>query len=65
MRRPSKSPATTDVRSGHEPDFLTTVEFLPQHRRKREQVVQFANAAEARGQGRLVEMNRQVLTRRH
>lgn len=43
------------------PMFLTTVEFLPHHRRQREEVVQLVNTAEARGQRRLVEMNRQVL----
>jgi len=42
--------------------FLTTAEFLPQHRSHREQVVQIISAAEARGQDRLVEMNQQVLT---
>jgi len=44
------------------PMFLTTAEFLPQHRSHREQVVQIISAAEARGQDRLVEMNQQVLT---
>lgn len=44
------------------PMFLTTVEFLPQHRHQREEVVQIITSAEARGQTRLVEMNRQVLT---
>jgi len=43
------------------PMFLTTPEFLPQHRSHREQVVQIISAAEARGQARLMEMNRQVL----
>jgi integrase len=43
------------------PMFLTTVEFLPHHRRQREEVVQLVKVAEARGQRRLVEMNRQVL----
>ncbi|MDQ6782987.1 MAG: site-specific integrase [Actinomycetota bacterium] len=43
------------------PMFLTTVEFLPRHREHRNQTVQLITAAEARGQGRLVEMNRQVL----
>jgi hypothetical protein len=40
--------------------FITTGEFLPQHREHRTQVLQIISAAEARGQTRLVEMNRQV-----
>ncbi len=44
------------------PMFLTTVEFLPHHRRQREEVVRLVKTAEARRQMRLVEMNRQVLT---
>jgi hypothetical protein len=43
------------------PMFITTAEFLPQHRTHREQVVQIITTAEARGQQRLVEMNQQVL----
>jgi len=43
------------------PTFLTTVEFLPRHRAQRDQTLRIITAAEARGQGRLVEMNRQVL----
>ncbi|MBV8349787.1 MAG: tyrosine-type recombinase/integrase [Mycolicibacterium sp.] len=43
------------------PMFLTTSEFLPQHRAQRQQVLQLVTAAEARGQQRLAEMNRQVL----
>jgi integrase len=43
------------------PMFLTTPEFLPQHRDQRRQTVHIITAAEARGQSRLVEMNRQVL----
>lgn len=43
------------------PMFITTPEFLPQHRRQREEVLQIVTAAEARGQQRLVEMNTQVL----
>ena len=43
------------------PMFVTTAEFLPQHREHRTQVVQIISAAEARGQQRLVEMNAQVL----
>jgi hypothetical protein len=41
--------------------FVTTAEFLPQHHRHRRQVIQIISAAEARGQQRLAEMNRQVL----
>jgi F0F1-type ATP synthase membrane subunit b/b' len=40
--------------------FITTPEFLPQHREHRQQVLQIITAAEARGQARLSEMNRQV-----
>jgi hypothetical protein len=43
------------------PMFITTAEFLPQHRTQRQQVVQIVTAAQARGQTRLVEMNQQVL----
>ena len=43
------------------PMFLTTGEFLPQHRHQRQQLLQLVTAAEARGQRRLAEMNRQVL----
>ncbi|PJE17466.1 MAG: transposase [Mycobacterium sp.] len=43
------------------PMFLTTGEFLLQHRQQRHQTLQLITAAEARGQQRLVEMNRQVL----
>jgi integrase len=43
------------------PMFVTTPEFLPQHREHRQQVLQIITAAEARGQLRLAEMNRQVL----
>jgi integrase len=42
------------------PMFITTGEFLPQHREHRTQVLQIISAAEARGQTRLAEMNRQV-----
>jgi hypothetical protein len=42
------------------PMFLTTAEFLPQHRQQHQQVLQIISAAEARGQARLAEMNRQV-----
>ena len=41
--------------------FITTPQFLPQHRQQRQQVIQIISAAEARGQQRLAEMNRQVL----
>ena len=43
------------------PMFITTADFLPQHRDHRTQVVQIISAAEARGQQRLAEMNTQVL----
>ncbi len=43
------------------PMFLTTPEFLPQHRAHRQQTLQLVTAAEARGQQRLAEMNKQVL----
>ena len=42
--------------------FLTTADFLPEHRSQRQQTIQIISAAEARGQARLAEMNRQVLT---
>jgi hypothetical protein len=42
--------------------FITTPEFLPQHRDHRRQIVQIISAAQARGQTRLAEMNQQVLT---
>ncbi|MEV0442909.1 hypothetical protein AB0I84_21005 [Streptomyces spectabilis] len=41
--------------------FVTTPDFLPQHRQQRQEVLQIISAAEARGQQRLVEMNQQVL----
>jgi hypothetical protein len=41
--------------------FITTPEFLPQHHQHRQQVLQIISAAEARGQDRLAEMNRQVV----
>jgi len=43
------------------PMFVTTAEFLPQHRTHRGQVIELITAAQARGQTRLVEMNQQVL----
>lgn len=42
------------------PMFITTAEFLPQHRDHQRQVLQIITAAEARGQTRLVEMNQHV-----
>lgn len=42
------------------PMFITTAEFLPQQRDQRQQTLQIISAAEARGQKRLMEMNRQV-----
>jgi hypothetical protein len=41
--------------------FVTTPEFLPNHRGHRQQIIQIISAAEARGQTRLAEMNQQVL----
>ena len=43
------------------PMFLTTPEFLPQHRAQRHRTLKLITTAEARGQHRLAEMNRQVL----
>ena len=40
--------------------FLTTAEYLPQHHAQRKQTLQIITAAEATGQTRLAEMNRQV-----
>ncbi len=40
--------------------FITTAEFLPQHRQHRQQLLQIITAAEARGQTRLMQMNQQV-----
>lgn len=42
------------------PMFITTGEFLPQHRAQRNEVHQIINAAQARGHSRLIEMNQQV-----
>ncbi len=42
------------------PMFLTTNDFLPQHRQHRQQTLQIITAAEGRGQTRMAEMNRQV-----
>jgi len=44
------------------PMFLTTAEFLPQHREQHRQTLQIISAAEARGQRRVIEMNQQVAT---
>ena len=44
------------------PMFISTAKFLPQHRQQRQQTLQIITAAEARGQARVAEMNRQVLT---
>ncbi|MGH3814917.1 MAG: tyrosine-type recombinase/integrase [Pseudonocardiaceae bacterium] len=44
------------------PMFITTDEFLPQHREQRQETLQIISAAEARGQTRMVEMNRHVLS---
>ena len=40
--------------------FVTTAEFLPQHHAQRQQALQIITAAEANGQARVAEMNRQV-----
>jgi hypothetical protein len=42
------------------PMFLTTAEFLPEHRSHRQQTLQIISAAEANGQARVAEMNKQV-----
>ena len=42
------------------PMFVTTAEFLPQHRQQHQQLLQIITTAEARGQARMAEMNRQV-----
>jgi len=43
------------------PVFVTTPEFLPQHREHREQTHRLLDTARANGQLRMVEMNQQVL----
>lgn len=43
------------------PMFVTTPEYLPQHRQHREQLLQIVSVAQERGQTRVAEMNRQVL----
>ena len=47
------------------PLFITTVEFLPQHREQHQQTLQIIAKAEARGQARMVEMNKQVADNLH
>src|SRR5579859_6905607 len=42
------------------PMFVTTAEFLPQHHAQRRQALQIITAAEAKGQARVAEMNKQV-----
>lgn len=42
------------------PDFLTTVEFLPAHRRQLEETRILIGSAEAEGQARVAEMNRRI-----
>jgi len=42
------------------PMFVTSAEFLPQHRAQRQQTLQIITAAEANGHARVAEMNRQV-----
>jgi integrase len=42
------------------PMFLTTPEFLPQHREQQQAVLQIITRAEAAGQARLAEMSKQV-----
>lgn len=43
------------------PMFLTTAEFLPQHRAQQRETLELITAAEARGQQRLADMNKTVL----
>ena len=42
------------------PMFVTPAQFLPQHHAQRRQTLQIITAAEAAGQARVVEMNRQA-----
>jgi hypothetical protein len=44
----------------HLPMFVTTAEFLPQHRAQRQATLQLITAAEAAGHARVAEMNKQV-----
>jgi hypothetical protein len=47
------------------PMFITTAEFLPQHRQQHQQILQIISAAEARGQTWLVQMNTDVANNLH
>ena len=40
--------------------FVTTAQFLPQHHAQRQATLQIISAADANGQARVAEMNRQV-----
>jgi hypothetical protein len=40
--------------------FVTTAEFLPQHRAQRQQTLQIITAAETNGHARIAEMNQQI-----
>ena len=40
--------------------FVTTAEFLPQHRAQRQATLQLITAAETNGHARVAEMNKQV-----
>ena len=42
------------------PMFITTAEFLPRHHAQRQETLQLITAAEAAGQTRIAEMNKQV-----
>ena len=42
------------------PLFITTAEFLPEHRRQHQHTLQIISAAQDRGQARMAEMNQQV-----
>jgi hypothetical protein len=42
------------------PMFITTAEFLPQHRQQHQQILQIISAADARGQTSVTQMNQQV-----
>lgn len=43
------------------PMFITTAEFLPQHRTQRQETLQLISDAQTRGHTRLAEMNQRVL----
>jgi hypothetical protein len=47
------------------PLFITTTEFLPQHREQHRQTLQIIGTAKQRGQARMVEMNQQVADNLH